>query len=79
MFIAEEEEFLNQVRRLAEIGYGRMIQIIAYEWGEKHPKRAVYELALERTAMRLDEFFAAKASDPLARQWKRFNKNNPPA
>lgn len=79
MYDPKEEEFLNQVRRLKEIGFGRMIQIIAYEWSEKHPKRAVYELAPERTAIRLDEFFAAKASDPLAHQWKRFNKNNPPA
>lgn len=66
----KEEEFLQQVRRLAEIGYGRMMQIIAYEWSEKHPERAM----IKAGHARLDDFFDAKRCDPLAQHWRRFGK-----
>ena len=29
-----ENEFINTVRRLKDIGYGRMIQMIKFEWDE---------------------------------------------
>jgi len=70
MYDPKEEEFLNAVRSLKEIGFGRMIQIITYEWSETHPYRA----RMESQAKTLDDFFQWKKGDPLAHCWKRFSK-----
>ena len=61
----DEKRFLDAVRELAHIGYGRMAQIVAYEWGERHPERAAMELRLTPKQFRI-----AKAADPLAQFWK---------
>ena len=67
--------FLECVRQFKHIGYGNMIQLIAYEWSETAPERAVMELAPKDPHPELIEaMFNDKARHPLAAMWSRFEE-----
>lgn len=71
----DEERFLEIVRRFKHIGYGRMGQIVNYEWSESQPDRAAMEFALDREAeIPTEAMFNSKRDDPLSHMWKRFSK-----
>lgn len=72
----QEREFLEAVRRFAGIGYGRMLQIIQYEWSEQLPARVAMEIPAKPlpigNRISVSELLRRKAGDPLAGEWKRF-------
>lgn len=66
----EEREFLAHVRSHTSIGYGRMMQIISFEWDRHHPGYchvATQSLAELSEADR-DGFRRLKEQDPLYRE-----------
>ena len=65
--VFDEEDFLKMVRRCKSIGYGRMMQIVSFEW---HEHDDIGALALGTTVGMLSEkdqrqYKAVKAIDPL--------------
>ena len=73
--VSDLAEFLECVRRYQHIGYGHMIQIIAYEWSEIDPDRAVMELAPKDLHPELIEgLFNSKAAHPLAPMWQNYGE-----
>ncbi len=75
MFDPNEQRFLEMVREFAEIGYGRMLQIIKYEWSETHPERAAMEFPKgvpgKCQYFTVRQMLIAKEADPLAENWTR--------
>lgn len=78
--IYPEEDFLEAVRKFADIGYGRMIQIVKYEWSETQPSRAAMEFprGVPKKYLTVDEMMEMKASDPLAEHWNNWNVDDAP-
>jgi hypothetical protein len=72
--MSDEERFLEYVRGNRHIGYGRMLQIIGYEWSESQPDRAAMEFTLAEGEPPTDMVLTAKQTDPLAHMWSRFKK-----
>lgn len=59
----KEIDFLNTIREMKhEVGYGRMLQIILYEWNESHPQMTHRTVGNKNQK----EFRAAKRGDPIA-------------
>ena len=59
----KEIEFLETIRAMRQdVGYGRMLQIILYEWSQSHPTMT-YRTVGDKNEKR---FLAAKHSDPIA-------------
>lgn len=75
---SRESEFLSVVRRFADVGYGRMLQIIKYEWSELNPSRAAMEFpkGIPHKYFTVKELMICKAADPLAEEWKVFEEKS---
>lgn len=75
-FDNSEIAFLNMVRAFSEIGYGRMLQIIKYEWSERNPPRAAMEFpkGIPHKYFTVKELMTCKAADPLAEEWEVFKE-----
>jgi len=59
----KEIEFLEAIREMKyDVGYGRMLQIILYEWSQSHPAMT-YRTVGDKNEKK---FLAAKRHDPIA-------------
>jgi hypothetical protein len=64
----EEREFLDAVRRLHEIGYGRMMQIISTEWVRTTGRPAYTSRAMTEGEFQHAQWLAE--NDPLFGPWE---------
>jgi hypothetical protein len=59
----KEIEFLETIREMKhDVGYGRMLQIILYEWNESHPAMTYRTVGYKNAKQFLD----SKREDPIA-------------